>query len=689
MMQGQFDILNRSNPLKVVTKVVAVSKKTVDTMLKINGEKHVVLPAVTAQLLDVALPSDEMLQSMDILMTKQLSGVEIQEFYDTCWKDAGFFESWLEQDGKLDISVGAWEHGDFVGAWDGEPYPQKRLVTYMYKRDPGTMGYALGKPEVVVRSTHYCRTIDNDRSIITMTLNCDGEVLSDCFQVQIRGVATRLGESDIVINFAVFVVFTKTSLIAGKIRDGCRSATHESMLDLFQHIKTALGASEVPRQALGVVEDEDDGDTESMVCDRFWPFCRNPPVPTFMDDIDQEMHRLRRTLDLVLHLPASEDDDKAIQIVSYELAVVHVTLDNLLSPPNATNMQEQAGETAKTKKIVFLPFLRAMYGQFRPTRLMVLLSSKPSKAAAQYPILEHMTVFISEEAAGTVQDAYNVLRARQFHTSCLEERSKDVHVGNWEPEPSGDGRFVEPWSAEEFDLKRKVSYTHELTARDLIDHSANMYTVTHTHYLRMEGEDKLVFNILIETQGVWFSDSVSFQVRWVVTRVEEGTILIKVGIFLVQRKKTLMARKIRAEATRGVSKNQKCMLERLKTALGSVRAVSSGRKVPTDHFDDSKSRIHLLLRKWAPWIYDQTRFYPGSLISGDDDLRNQIRAIESKLRATDVILAGRVPGERAEDTCFYLLQLVIIQEALDNIICWFADHEQEQHALLRKVVIGL
>ena len=56
------------------------------------------------------------------------------------------------------------------------------------------------------------------------------------------------------------------------------------------------------------------------------------------------------------------------------------------------------------------------------------------------------------------------------------------------------------------------------------------------------------------------------------------------------------------------------------------------------------------------------------MIAGDEELVHLTSTIHRRLRAVEAILIGG--REDSEDAHFYLSQLVIIRESLDNILCW-------------------
>jgi len=69
------------------------------------------------------------------------------------------------------------------------------------------------KPVVAqVTQTHYCRVESNDKCVVAMTIEMQGVPFSDCFNVEIRWVATRSGKNDCVIQVGLFVNFIKSTM---------------------------------------------------------------------------------------------------------------------------------------------------------------------------------------------------------------------------------------------------------------------------------------------------------------------------------------------------------------------------------------------------------------------------------------------------------------------------------------------
>jgi len=220
-----------------------------------------------------SVPPDATLQQMDVIVTKELSGLTVQEFHDIVWKEraptaSGDMEKtfevylpWLEATGKLNISVSPWQNQEeegFEGTWDMERYPDQRIVKFDFKR---TTHLYTGPPIANVQHTQQCRLEYDEnnkedvktngdeeeapapvRCIMAMTVEMEGIPFSDCFNVQIRWVVTRSKEAEDKLNVQVglHVNFVKQTVLAGKIRSGTSEETTKAQLSLYQAVTRAI-----------------------------------------------------------------------------------------------------------------------------------------------------------------------------------------------------------------------------------------------------------------------------------------------------------------------------------------------------------------------------------------------------------------------------------------------------------------
>jgi hypothetical protein len=158
-----------------------------------------------------ALPvvkEDHIIKKMEILFTKTIENTSIQKFYEIVWSEGQgtdadpLYGPWLEDLGSRDICVPEWEFSrdgspGILNEWCGERYKQKRVVTYEFTR---TTHLYVGPPVAKVKQTQYCTVDGNDTCVVQTTVEFDGIPYGDCFNVEIRWVARRIGANDINIH---------------------------------------------------------------------------------------------------------------------------------------------------------------------------------------------------------------------------------------------------------------------------------------------------------------------------------------------------------------------------------------------------------------------------------------------------------------------------------------------------------
>lgn len=156
------------------------------------------------------IPPDDTLKTMDVIITKRLKGLTVQQFHDIVWKEdpeKPLYRKWLESSGKNDIDIEDWQMGDTKGVWDGEAYQKQRAVTFRFTR---TTHLYTGPPIATVKHKQFCRVEDEGKCVMAMQIEMEGIPFSDCFNVQIRWVVTRLGtDDDLKIQVGLFVNFIK------------------------------------------------------------------------------------------------------------------------------------------------------------------------------------------------------------------------------------------------------------------------------------------------------------------------------------------------------------------------------------------------------------------------------------------------------------------------------------------------
>ena len=226
-------------PVKDASKIVAEGGKA---LFRTNSKGTAKEIEQEEDLPDV--PPDATLQKMNVIINKRLKDVSIPDYYAIAWSEgngtntAPLYGPWLKESGKENIDVGKWEFADketvFLGEWDGEKYTQRRVrcshvecwsrycgatlidpsptvqvVRFVFnKQIPFQISPTLAK----VKHTQYCRVEGKDKCVVAMTIDMQGVPYSDCFHVEIRWVATRLGKNDISIQVGLFVNFIKSTM---------------------------------------------------------------------------------------------------------------------------------------------------------------------------------------------------------------------------------------------------------------------------------------------------------------------------------------------------------------------------------------------------------------------------------------------------------------------------------------------
>jgi len=239
----------REDAFQIMSRLSTVARSLKD----IKGNKPVKKDA----------PPDEVLKKMEVVLKKKIKNTSIKTFYEACWSEgnrtdaAPFYGPFLIEKKSHDVEVGDWEFADgkgFQNKWSEEHFPQKRVVTFKFKR---TTHLYVGPPIAGVTQTQYCFVEGDDKCIIEMTVEMDGIPYADVFAVEVRWVARRVGNKDLLIEVGVFVDFKKSSMLASKIRSGTIHETKPIHFALFDAVKAACAAA-------GPTEEEDEEGEEEL-----------------------------------------------------------------------------------------------------------------------------------------------------------------------------------------------------------------------------------------------------------------------------------------------------------------------------------------------------------------------------------------------------------------------------------------
>lgn len=634
-------------------------------------------------------PTDETLQSMEVVLRRRLVGASLDDLYTHCWSEkTSFFETWLKQDGKKEIMVEDWEEGSWIGDWDQEEYSHRRSVKYNYYRDPRIIGYKLGDPVARVQQTHYYRSNGEHQSVLSISTEVEGEPFANSFRVYIRGVATRVVVSDssedvLQIDFGVFVRFTKQILFAGQVRQVTNSETRKAMEMLFELVKSACNGTEEV-----IVDNFSEDDTEAWMqemdtCDplAFLSFCnpqRTGRRQTYMDDID----RVRHEIDAYLHFMTDEavvekkNFKKKRSFILSELRFVLDALDRILVHDMQTigGNQDDRVWLQKTP-VAFQRLERALVRNLSPR------FANPSLASSNDATLDSMNVIVSKTLRGTVKAFEHTILADPDHfweAWLVSNGMSNVKVDNWRKNKSP---YIDVWNKESYDQGRQVSYLYD-NESDLDEssdrHDNALIEVFQMHYFRKENDDKLIFSIRSKFKGPWYSDTFRVQIRWVVTQEEDEKIQIKIGTFVEIVKDTAISDKIISEMTKIFHEVQLDLLVKIKTTLIHATHTDSvaSCEASCEAYEQKGMKLfpNKLLRNWLKICVpcsEASRHHDlshGVLAASDEEFSNSWIKVRQKIRAITLVLEDREPGEQSERMNFYYSQLLVVRETLDNIV---------------------
>eukprot|EP00984_Skeletonema_dohrnii_P000865 scaffold259_cov126-Skeletonema_dohrnii-CCMP3373.AAC.1 len=248
------------DPMVVVKRIQSAIDET-----HVVGKKNGAVEGIDDQPQLRRLPPDDVLQKMTIMGKRKIKGVSMQDYFEVAWSEGNecekepMYEPFLTSCGKNNVKVQKWESQEsgFKGEWCGESYTQQRIVTFNF------MKKTIGETLVSVQHTQRCRRVDNDRCIVHMTLDMKGFPFADCFVVEVRHVASRAGENDILVEIGLFVRFLKSCMFESKIRTNTSAETTKLQMDLLDRVIKGCKSYAI-EQTAGTDEGEEDDDSDGM-----------------------------------------------------------------------------------------------------------------------------------------------------------------------------------------------------------------------------------------------------------------------------------------------------------------------------------------------------------------------------------------------------------------------------------------
>jgi hypothetical protein len=211
-----------------------------------------------------------------------------------------------------------------------------------------------------------------------MTLEMKGFPYSDCFVVEVRHVASRVGESDIIVEIGMIVRFLKSCLFEGKIKTNTGAETTKAQLELLRQTVEACKPF-VKEAAPGEDGEEDDEMDESVAAGdnvvgrspiilpeavvavvrmilmvlltlfRTYvkPFIQsellNPLPPS---SVDEALQDVRTRLDLLENVALKSVSGKSKQVISRELKSIKQALDRIEDVSNSGKPSITVHETS-------------------------------------------------------------------------------------------------------------------------------------------------------------------------------------------------------------------------------------------------------------------------------------------------------------------------------------------------------
>jgi hypothetical protein len=134
---------------------------------------------------EVYCAEDRIVSSMVPILSGQLHGVSIQDYYEKIWSESTpFYKPWLEQD-CFDVSLDVWTVEPITNQWCGESYQRHRCVRFKFRR---RTHLSIGPPianvkqvtSMQVRFLHDALVRAQTTCIVTDSLLPDGRALKMC-----------------------------------------------------------------------------------------------------------------------------------------------------------------------------------------------------------------------------------------------------------------------------------------------------------------------------------------------------------------------------------------------------------------------------------------------------------------------------------------------------------------------------
>lgn len=721
MAQGTQDVVVTPTKaaVKQTTKQLKAAAETAGSLMSLPLSKKSQKSIAAADPLSsndkaMALPPDEHISQMDILFTKQLANLSPNNWFANFWSNLDCYQEYYRTCGKQDIAISAWEEGEGENAianpYDNENYTHRRTVQFHFEKN--IMGRNLSPQVSMVEHAR----VDENRCVVANSTDCRGVPFGDAFQVQLRWVATRVGENDLLLQLGLYVLFSKSVLVAGQIRSATRSESIEAQEKMYEAMKEACGVQESTTEATTAVaaatQEENRWNTAALkesggVCNmaslNIFHICGAPtasPERVFQDDLDHALFEVRDMLQTLGNSPLIEEQRTEMHTA---LATVEDALDGVLvrklglEDTMQTSTEEQVDSKPKSlfKTNMVLSFsspLEQMNSVFirrvgkTSTRasgrtlspFLKSRSNKKEKDPSAEPVdplldegLQSMDLVVSKCFYNTTLDDFHAALfsrpdkpgAETLYETWLRKCGQlDVQCEKWD-ELWGDKCFMDPWSKERYQQKRVISFQSPCPSNSFLSdaESPALLKVKQTQYFRREA-NKLVFANTEVTTGAFYSNSIKTFRRVVVTQVEEKKLSFKAGIFVMFLRPVLLSSKIRAKETQE-SRRRYTELFRVTRASQTGESVDKSTLKERYEFKGIEEEDGGLMEK----LRRACRFSSVPLVQEDSEFESKIKTIRGKVKMVDEALYDR-EANSLEDLNFFSGQLLIAREVLDSVV---------------------
>lgn len=266
LLQDAFTILTKDGDKYLFSTVLKDRKKVIQTLTtaiaNVKLEKEEKTFDATSnkkkKKTKFRMPPDETLGKMNIIAERKLKGVSLDDYVEIAWSEghncdkSPMYQPFLEKQGKDNVSVSEWKEGDCTGKWCDEQYSKQREVTFNFYKQ------TIGKTLVDVKHTQMMRRNDSDQCCVQIKMAMSGFPYADCFVVEVRHVASRVGDNDLQIQIGMFVRFLKSCMFENKIRTNTGAETTKAQLALLEMI-----VQECAKYATIVDDASDESDDEA------------------------------------------------------------------------------------------------------------------------------------------------------------------------------------------------------------------------------------------------------------------------------------------------------------------------------------------------------------------------------------------------------------------------------------------